>query len=186
MVFGFLEIVDMVFMSIAAGIIFLDIFKPPSSGDPILDFQQQSSFMNRFLYSVLLTAPAILLHEFGHKFVAMYFGLSATFNAAYLWLGIGIVLRLINSPIIFFVPAYISVGAATAPQLALVALAGPVVNLVIGAIAFVIYRFLDLSEPARKIWQYTMWINLGLFVLNMLPVPGFDGSKVFANIGSLF
>ena len=180
------ELFDMLFMTAAAGYIFMDVFKPPSSGDPMQDFRRQTSFKDRFLYSVMLTAPAILLHEFGHKFVAMHFGLTATFHAAYVWLAIGIIVKLLRFPFIIFVPAFVSVQGATAAQMTIIAFAGPAVNLILGVVSFVVYKAAALSASASKFWQYTMWINFGLFVLNMLPIPGFDGSRVFAGLLGLF
>lgn len=180
------ELFDMLFVTVAAGYIFMDVFTPASSGDPIQDWQRQVSFKDRFLYSILLVAPAILLHEFGHKFVGLYFGLDSTLNAAYVWLLIGVVVKLLRFPFIFFVPAYVSIQGASASQLTLIAFAGPAVNLFIAAIAFGVYKVAELSESTSKFWQYTMWINVGLFVLNMLPVPGFDGSKVFSGLLGLF
>ena len=181
------EIFDMVFMSLAAGYIFMDVFQAPSSGDPMTDWQRQKSFKDRLLYSIMLTAPAILLHEFGHKFVALSFGLEATFHAAYTWLLIGVAIKLLRFPFIFFVPAFVSVQeGVTAGQMALIAFAGPGVNLVIGLVALGVFKLASLSEQASKFWQYTMWINLGLCALNMLPIPGFDGSRVFGALFALF
>ena len=185
-IFSGAELFDMLVVTAAAGYIFMDVFQPPSSGDPVADWQRQVSFWDRFLYSIMLVAPAILLHEFGHKFVGLYFGLDSTLNAAYLWLLIGVVIKLLRFPFIFFVPAYVSIQGASAAQLTLIAFAGPAVNLVIGLVALGVYKLADVSERTSKFWQYTMWINFGLFVLNMLPIPGFDGSKVFAGLAGMF
>ena len=185
-VFTGAEILDMVIMTAAAGYIFMDFFQKPSSGDPVSDWQSQTSFWDRFLYSVMLVAPAILLHEFGHKFVAMYFGLSATFHAAYFWLAIGVAVKLLRFPFIFFIPAYVSVAGAAPGEMAAIAFAGPAVNLVIGVGSWVVRRFVSLTDAQEVFWRYTQYINLVLFVFNMIPFPGFDGSKVFGGLAQLF
>ena len=128
-----------------------------------------------------------MFHEFGHKFTAMAFGLTATFEAAYLWLAIGIVLRLMRFPFIFFVPAYVSIaGTATNAQLGLIAFAGPAVNLVFWIGSILIIKYKKLSPPKLQFFHLFKQINMLLFIFNMLPIPGFDGSKVFgALIGAL-
>ena len=133
--FTVIELVDIIIMTAAIGFIFSSFFKRPQSHeedhDPLK--QSKSSFINwdDFKYAIIITAPAIILHEFGHKFAAMAFRLSATFNAAYSFLVLGIILKLMNFPFIFFVPAYVSFFGATPIQSILIAFAGPAVNLVL-------------------------------------------------------
>lgn len=64
--------------------------------------------------------------------------------------------------------------------IALMALAGPIVNLII---AFVSYGVLATSgaDPASfagKILGTSVLVNLGFFVFNILPIPPLDGSRV--------
>lgn len=63
---------------------------------------------------------------------------------------------------------------------ALVAIAGPLTNLVIALIFFISYQ---LFEPSAASFAGTflitgVWVNLGFFVFNMLPIPPLDGSRV--------
>ena len=63
---------------------------------------------------------------------------------------------------------------------ALVAIAGPLTNLIIAAIFFMSYQ---LFEPNPTSFAGTFLItgvlvNLGFFVFNMLPIPPLDGSRV--------
>ena len=134
MVFSLKEIFDILLMCVALGFIFKDYFKKPVDSskpyDPIkaLTHKNQSSFW----LAVLVIAPGIILHEFGHKFVAIGFGASATFHASYAFLLIAIILKLAKSPFLFFVPAYIAwSGAISHEQALLIALAGPAVNFLI-------------------------------------------------------
>ena len=114
-----MELLDIVIMTLAVGFIFSDFlarFRRPSEDyDPLK--QNYNRFINwdNFKFAALVTAPAIILHEFGHKFIALSFGYNATFHAAYLFLFIGIMLKLMKSPFLFFVPAYVSFSAAATP-----------------------------------------------------------------------
>ena len=63
---------------------------------------------------------------------------------------------------------------------ALVALAGPLVNLVLAFIAFGLGVLLEPTQGSllQSILFYAVWVNLGFFVFNMLPLPPLDGSRV--------
>lgn len=176
------EIFDMIVMTAAAGFIFMDMFRRPEDDDPVTAWQRRSSFRERFLYAAMLVAPPILLHELAHKLVATSYGLTATFHAAYGWLTAGILLKLVNFPFLIIVPAYVRIfGQATPLESALIAFSGPAVHLVLFLVSLVMVRR-KLSPQALRFWQYSKYINGFLFVFNMIPIPGFDGSKVFAGL----
>ena len=138
-----------------------------------------------FWFSALLVAPAIILHEMGHKFVAMSFGFQASFHAAYLWLFLALILKLLNFPFIFFVPAYVSFTGNPLPyQSALIAFAGPFVNFLLYLLSQVMIK--RASKKQMPYWMLFSKLNLFLFIFNMLPIPGFDGFKVYANLIKLF
>lgn len=63
---------------------------------------------------------------------------------------------------------------------ALVALAGPLTNLVIAFVVFGLWVVIGM--PADGIWyrlfHTTVLVNLGFFVFNMIPIPPLDGSRV--------
>lgn len=74
--------------------------------------------------------------------------------------------------------------------MALSSLAGPVSNLVLAYISTVLYKliFLVLTQFAMtvewvdvlaQIFLYGMFLNVGLAVFNLLPVPPLDGSRIF-------
>lgn len=169
--FQLLELVDVIVMTLAVGFIFKDLFH---------------QLEKPFLFSCLVTAPAIILHELGHKFVALGFGLDATFNAAYGWLAIGILLKLLNTGFIFFVPAYVSItGMVTPAQSALVGFAGPAFNLALFATSYLLLQQRKLKTKTFIFLTVTKQINLFLFIFNMLPLPFFDGFKVYQGLWQL-
>ena len=69
-----LEIVDIIIISLALGYIFKDFFRKPApiEYDPLTHYKNQRK--DNFKFAILVTAPAVVLHELGHKVVAMIFG----------------------------------------------------------------------------------------------------------------
>jgi Zn-dependent protease len=61
---------------------------------------------------------------------------------------------------------------------ALIALAGPVSNLVLAAVGALLIRFIGFGETVTQALLIFTALNIGLFVFNMLPIPPLDGSRV--------
>jgi Zn-dependent protease len=59
----------------------------------------------------------------------------------------------------------------------LVALAGPASNLVLAVVLGLIYRFISAPE-LQHVLSLFIYINLGLMLFNLIPVPPLDGSKL--------
>ena len=179
------EIIDVAIMTVVVGYIFMGLFRFHQE-QIISGFDWQG-----FKFACLVTAPALIFHELAHKFAAMTYGLQATFHAAYVWLGIGAILKMLGTGFIFFVPAYVSIGCAGTPctleplSQSIISFAGPFANLVIFLFCWALLKKKDLSRPTRIIIYITKQINLFLFVFNMLPIPGFDGLKVYQGLWSM-
>ena len=187
------EIIDIIIIIAALGFIFRDTFAPKINElsaeeyDPLKP-NHKSSQLEGFKIAAMVAAPAIILHELGHKFVAMYFGLAATFNAAYSWLLLGILLKMLNSSFLFFVPAYVSIPDGASPlQSSAIAFAGPAVNLLLFLVSFV---WLKWAAPKGtrmlRVLTLTKQMNMFLFIFNMLPFFFFDGYKVFLGLYQAF
>ena len=168
----FQEIIDIIIMSLVVGYIFMGIFKRRQEKyDPLLHYKPGFN-LGDFKFAVMVTAPAIILHEFGHKFVAMGFGIESIFHAAYFWLGIGILLKVLGTGFIFFVPAYVSIApTATHLQYSMIAVAGPLVNLLIWGLCTIAIKAGKVKSKYMPIVFLTKRINGFLFVFNMLPFP---------------
>ncbi len=183
------EVVSLIIMTFGIGFIFSNLFsrlRERTQGQDPLSFYRNDKFIHDILFAAAIVAPGVVLHELGHKFVAMFFGLSAVFHAHIPGLLIGVGLKAIGFPFIIFAPGYVSIsGQMTALQGSLVAFAGPAVNLAF----WLVFRFLYKREQNTNkmmIFHAISSINLFLFIFNMLPIPPFDGYKVFSGLFSVF
>lgn len=71
----------------------------------------------------------------------------------------------------------------------LVSLAGPVMNLLIALFFLILMKILSsisipflpqkLYATVMDVFNYTVWINVVLFVFNLIPIPPLDGSHIF-------
>jgi len=66
-----------------------------------------------------------------------------------------------------------------------VSLAGPFANFVLGLLSCIIYYFIAIFMPPsafgeflRDIFIYSVFMNVGLMIFNLIPIPPLDGSKI--------
>ena len=187
------EIIDLILMTLFVGYIFSDIIPVRrKSYDPLLYYRRSFDFEG-LKFAIMATAPAIILHELAHKFVAIGFGLNAVFFAFYrssftLILGIfTIISKLTGFGFIFFVPGFVGIsGTGTHLQFALTALAGPLVNLILWLGSWYLLKNKLYKKNHYLLLILTQRINMFLFIFNILPLPGFDGYKVFVGLIRVF
>ncbi len=184
MLFTLPELLNLAIVTVALGYIFMSYLPRVHPSDPLSRPSRFGIDKETFLLALLVTAPAIILHELAHKFSALALGLVATFKVWPFGLFLGVVLKWINSPLLILAPGYVEIsGGATDFQVFLTALAGPLTNLLLWFISR------QLLEHARKLSRkqaialyLTKQINLFLFLFNMIPLPPLDGSKVFYSL----
>ena len=63
-------------------------------------------------------------------------------------------------------------------DMALVAVAGPMANFVMAIIWMLVYKHLSLHPYIHGMALYGVMINIVLMILNLLPIPPLDGSKI--------
>ena len=124
-------------------------------------------------------AVGFIAHELAHKFVAMRYGYFAIYR---IWVP-GLLLALLvglmtNGGWVFAAPGAVVILTPyfTSREGALIGLAGPLTNVVVGC------GFLPLvllGGIAGEMGMLGAAINFFLAFFNMLPLPPFDGSKVF-------
>lgn len=187
------EIIDLIAMTFFVGYIFSGIIPLRRENyDPLAHYKKRFDFEG-LKFAVMATAPAIIVHEMAHKFVALGFGLDAVFYAFYrssftLMLGIfTIISKLTGFGFMFFVPGFVGIsGRGTPLEYALAALAGPLVNLVLWLGARYLLKIRKYRKKHYLLLILTQRINMFLFIFNILPIPGFDGYNVFRGLIKAF
>ena len=138
-------------------------------------------FWKEFQFAALIAAPGIILHELGHKFIAIGFGYSASFFIWPFGLFLGAFLKIIGSPFVLIAPGYVGLSSVSNDlHYRLIAFAGPLINLIIFGICwFILKKYgTKLNFKNLALISLTKKINGVLFIFNMLPIPPLDGSKV--------
>lgn len=137
-----------------------------------------------FFISLIVVIISFLLHEMGHKFLASRLGCTATFKILPVGILLGFVSMFLKSSIgfIFFAPGFveilpykfgrwgIKVIRLTPRYLGFITLAGVGINL--------FFAFFFMLFPG-EIFQILSQINILLAFFNLIPIPPFDGSKIF-------
>ena len=136
-----------------------------------------------FKMSMIVAAPAIILHELGHKFVGLALGLNAVFQVFWEGLGLALILRWINSPRLLLAPAYVVVPNALPIQSFLIAFSGPAMNFILWIGSAYYLKHNRISGKKKMIaFAMTKQINKWLFIFNMIPIPPLDGFNVFSSL----
>ena len=127
--------------------------------------------------SLVTVGPGFVFHELSHKFVAQRYGFWAEFR---MW-PMGLVLALVTSllGIIFAAPGatYISGVNITGEENGKISIAGPLVNVLIGALFFPLT--FSSSVLLFDIGYLGSYVNIFLALFNLLPLGPLDGSKVW-------
>jgi len=173
-----MELIRIVVMSLSLGYIFSGFI--PASIRSVMDYYKKRSWIDweSMKPAMIVTAPAVVLHELGHKFVALGLGYHAEFFTSYLGLALGVFLKVAGSPFIIFIPGYVSISDAPVSASGIIALAGPLVNLLLWVIATIIAKTTKLKGQKLMVLLLTKKINGILFLFNMIPLGFFDGGKV--------
>ncbi|MFB6227206.1 MAG: metalloprotease [Halobacteriales archaeon] len=126
--------------------------------------------------ALITVGIGFLLHELAHKAVAVRFDQIAEFRADYNMLGLAIVAALAG--FLFAAPgAVYHQGRITDRENGLIALAGPVTNLVLAAL-FLPLAFL--GGYAGAVGNLGVLVNVLLAGFNMIPYGPLDGKTVIA------
>ncbi|MBM4257302.1 MAG: site-2 protease family protein [Deltaproteobacteria bacterium] len=158
---------------------------------------------------VLLALPilvAVVLHELAHGYVAYRLGDPTAAQAGRLTLNpiahvdpfgtviLPLILLVTGAPFLFGYakPVPVNFMNLYKPRrdMVLVALAGPLTNLILAALAAMVLKFIlvttimkggvppDSTKLLLQLIHTTLLINVSLAVFNMLPVPPLDGGRV--------
>lgn len=157
--------------------------------------------MNDFLAVVIILVivlVSVILHEIMHGVVAYWLGDKTAKYAGRLTLNpikhIDPYMSIIVPVLLYIMHAPVFGGAKPVPVdsrnlkwrewgMALVAIAGPLTNLILAFIGFVIGHFTGLlygsgGEIPMFIASEFVIVNLGFTIFNLIPIPPLDGSRV--------
>lgn len=149
-----------------------------------------------YLYIIPAAALAISLHEMSHGYMSYFLGDPTPKEQGRLSLNpirhfdlVGFIC-LVLFRLGFAKPVRVNPYHYKNPKLgmALVALAGPLMNFIISIVSFFIFvvllRFSDLKiiEIISNFLLYLGVLNLGLGLFNLIPIPPLDGSRILGAI----
>lgn len=141
-----------------------------------------------FLFTLIsvLAAPAFILHELAHKFVAQKYGFWGEFRL----IPFGVVLTIISivSPFKLVGPGAVMISGAniTREKNGRISLAGPITNFILMGVCLLFVPVLPFtvkfpgSLTATPFLVILAQLNAIIAVFNLLPVSVLDGKKIFS------
>ena len=151
-----------------------------------------------FLIPIVILVASAILHEIMHGVVADKIGDPTARGMGRLTLNpiphldpimsilLPTLLVLSGSPIIFGAAKPVPVNPIhfrdPKKDMALTALSGPLTNIALALVASQILRFLPLNPLIYTVLSSIVIYNLMLAIINLIPIPPLDGSKVLAAI----
>lgn len=161
--------------------------------------------LQKILIWIIPLLFAITVHEVAHGWVALKFGDKTALMMGRLTLNpikhIDLIGTIIVPGILLVLGGFIFGWAKPVPvtqrnlrnprmNMAVVALAGPMANLVMAVLWALIMRLgffihqegLAIGRPVIWMGQAGIFVNLMLMILNLLPIPPLDGGRIVSNI----
>ena len=146
------------------------------------------------IISILILIVSIVAHEVAHGLAALWQGDRTAKDAGRLTLNpiahidtvgsimVPVGLFLVGSPFLFGWAKPVPINPHSFRNLkygeALVAFAGPLVNLMLVAVFTLVLHFVPMDSVYIMVCQAAILINLVLAMFNLLPIPPLDGSKI--------
>ncbi len=137
-----------------------------------------SSFLIILSISGLTVGLSFLVHELMHKKVAMNFGFDAEFKAFDKMLWLALIMSFFG--FIIAAPGAVMIkGLMSKEKSGKISLSGPLSNLILSFIFLIPFLLIQPAGLLNTFFMFGIKINALLAVFNLLPVPGFDGRKVY-------
>jgi Zn-dependent protease len=113
--------------------------------------------------TAIMLFASVLLHELGHSVVALRYGIPVRSITLFLFGGVA------------------QIGAEPPSAIAefLIAIAGPLVSLILAVLCYTVQPLVAGVEPLLGLAKYLAYINLALVLFNLIPGYPLDGGRVF-------
>jgi Zn-dependent protease len=137
-----------------------------------------ANFAITFIIALVTVGLGFMLHELMHKLVAQRYGFFAEFRADDRMLLMAVLFSFLG--FVFIAPGavYIASHMITKEKNGRISVAGPLANAAV-ALLFLGISFTIPINIIALAARYGFQINSWLALFNMLPIPGFDGVKVY-------
>ena len=139
--------------------------------------------LNRLVIGIIKSFLGVIIaffgHELSHKIMAQKYRLWSEYRMNNKGIIVALILGLLT-PIVFAAPgAVIFRGKVRIFEMGLIALSGPLANIVIAFISFILYLvfFIEVSV-LNEILAFICLINSVIATYNLLPLKIFDGYKI--------
>lgn len=173
MKFSKIELRDLFFAWIITSLAFAILF---SGG--IEKFTTFTNFFIILLFSCLTGGIAFILHEVMHKYFAQKYNLWAEFRAFYGMLFFTLMMSF--GGFLFAAPGAVYIqGNISKEKNGKISLAGPATNIFLAIISLIIILIFNPTGLLQLFFAINFSINSWLGLFNILPIPSFDGSKVY-------
>ena len=162
------EIRDIIISMLVIGGVFAYVFRGINNGD----------FISLIPVTLVAVGFGFVFHELAHKFMAVRYGFYAEYR---LWIQ-GLILAIITAALgfVFAAPGavYIHGQYISKEENGKISIAGPLTNIALAIIFFIIPLFTPPSELLFLICSLGFTINSFIAFFNLLPVSMLDGAKI--------
>jgi Zn-dependent protease len=148
--------------------------------------------LKTFLFLLPIVLASLTLHELAHAYVAWRLGDPTAKREGRLTLNplvhidpFGTLMFIVtalaaNLPFGWARPVPVNPSYFKRPRegMAIVAIAGPLMNFLVALVCFAVLRHVDVSEQTFEVLRQAWIVNVVLGLFNLIPVPPLDGSRV--------
>ena len=149
------------------------------SGNSLLNgFRNIDLLPMGLLFSSLGIFTAFFFHEMSHKFMAQRYGLWAEYRMFPMGLLLAVFLALFTGFVFAAPGAVMFRGSSRGFETGRIAMAGPLANIIIAGVCFILYSFVFFETDFASIFGFIFFINAFLATFNLIPFGPLDGIKI--------
>lgn len=144
-------------------------------------FSSSEDRVTNLAYAFVIVVAGFFVHEMAHKMVARSYGCWAEFRADFRMLGLALLMSFFG--FLFAAPGAVMIaGRITPSQNGKISIAGPASNMLVAALCLPFWAMELEGVPDFVVTgAHGLTFLCGFLALfNMLPIPAFDGLKVWA------